>query len=118
MSRAMPGTHHPGRNMRSGPHRVAYAARALALLLLTTCSDNAGPTVTSSPAAPPPPPPPIAADITSGSPALPIRPGDIARCQRPNAEATGLLLDSYPRPTVFTAGEHPKGTATPTIFNA
>ena len=115
MSRAMPGTHHPGRKMRSGSHRVVYAARALALLLLTTCSDNAGPTVTSSPAAPPPPP--IAADITPGSPALLIGAGDIARCDRTNDEATGLLLDNYPGATVFTAGDNTNGNATLTNFN-
>src|SRR6266550_3922496 len=115
MSRAMPGTHHPGRNMRSGSHRVAYAARALALLLLTTCSDNAGPSFTSSPAAPPPPP--IAADITPGSPATLIGAGDIARCDRTNDEATGLLLDTYPSATVFTAGDNIHGNATLTNFN-
>ena len=101
--------------MRSGSHRVAYAARALALLLLTTCSDNAGPTFTSSPAAPPPPP--IAADITPGSPALLIGAGDIARCDRTNDEATGLLLDNYPGATVFTAGDNTNGNATLTNFN-
>src|SRR6266581_2709606 len=115
MSRAMPGTHHPGRNMRSGSHRVAYAARALALLLLTTCSDNAGPTFTSSPAAPPPPP--IAADITPGSPATLIGAGDIARCDRVNDEATALLLENYPGATVFTAGDNINGNATLTNFN-
>src|SRR6266550_7653238 len=115
MSRAMPGTHHSGRNMRSGSHRVVYAARALALLLLTTCSDNAGPTFTSSPAAPPPPQ--IAADITSGSPATLIGAGDIARCDRTNDEATGLLLDNYPGATVFTAGDNTNGNATLTNFN-
>jgi len=101
--------------MRSGSHRVAYAARAVALLLLTTCSDNAGPTFTSSPAAPPPPP--IAADITPGSPALLIGAGDIARCDRTNDEATGRLLDNYPDATVFTAGDNINGNATLTNFN-
>src|SRR5947207_6972570 len=100
--------------MGSRSHRVAYAARALALLLLTTCSDNAGPTFTSSPAAPRPP---LAADITSGSPALLIGAGDIARCDRTNDEATGLLLDSYPGATVFTAGDNTNGNATLTNFN-
>src|SRR6266571_7684531 len=116
MSRAMPGTHHPGRNMRSGSHRVAYAARALALLLLTTCSDNAGPSFTSSPAAPPPSP--IAADITPGSPATLIGAGDIARCDRTNDEATALLLENYPGATVFTAGDNINGNATLTNFNS
>ena len=101
--------------MKSGSHRVAYAARALALLLLTTCSDNAGPTFTSSPAAPPPPQ--IAADITPGSPATLIGAGDIARCDRTNDEATGLLLDNYPGATVFTAGDNTNGNATLTNFN-
>ena len=100
--------------MGSRSHRVAYAARALALLLLTTCSDNAGPTFTSSPAAPRPP---IAADITPGAPALLIGAGDIARCDRTNDEATGLLLDNYPGATVFTAGDNTNGNATLTNFN-
>src|SRR5260370_38379716 len=117
MSRAMPGTHHPGRNMRSGSHRVAYAARALALLLLTTCSDNDGPTFPSSPAAPPAPPPPITAALTPGSPALFIGAGDIARCDRTNDEATGLLLDNYPGAAVFTAGTTINGNARLTNYN-
>src|SRR5204863_8388636 len=96
--------------MGSRSHRVAYAARALALLLLTTCSDNAGPTFTSSPAAPRPP---IAEDITPGAPPLLIGGGDIARCDRTNDEATGLLLDNYPGATVFTAGDNTKRNATP-----
>src|SRR5881394_1249442 len=100
--------------MGSRSHRVAYAARALALLLLTTCSDNAGPTFTSSPAAPRPP---LAADITPGAPALLIGAGDIARCDRTNDEATGLLLDNYPGATVFTAGDNTNGNATLTNFN-
>jgi uncharacterized protein YjdB/PKD repeat protein len=100
--------------MRSRSHRVAYAARALALLLLTTCSDNAGPTFSSSPAAPPPP---LAADIPPGSPALLIGAGDIARCDRTNDEATGLLLDNYPGATVFTAGDNTNGNGTLTNFN-
>src|SRR5712671_3275377 len=113
MSRAMPGSHHPGRNMSSRSHRVAYAARAVALLLLTTCHENAAPTSTSSPAAPPPPP---AAAVPPGSPALLIGAGDIARCDRTNDEATGLLLDQYPGATVFTAGDNTNGTATLTNF--
>src|SRR5213075_1372216 len=78
------------------------------------CSDNAGPTFTSSPAAPRPP---IAADITPGAPALLIGAGDIARCDRTNDEATGLLLDNYPDATVFTAGDNTNGNATLTNFN-
>src|SRR3989449_3763017 len=114
----MPGTHHPGRNMRSRSHRVVYAARAVALLLLTTCNENAAPTLTSSPAAPPASPPPISADITPRSPALLIGAGDIARCDRTNDEATGLLLDNYPSATVFTAGDNINGNATLTNFNS
>src|SRR5467141_4184615 len=120
MSRPLPGTHHPGRNMRSRSHRVVYAARAVALLLLTTCNENAAPTFTSSPTAPPAspsPPPPISADVTPGSPALLIGAGDIARCDRTNDEATGLLLDNYPGATVFTAGDNINGNATLTNFN-
>src|SRR2546426_141607 len=113
----MPGTHHPGRNMRSRSHRVVYAARAVALLLLTTCNENAAPTLTSSPAAPPASPPPISADVTPGSPALLIGAGDIARCDRTNDETTGLLLDNYPGATVFTAGDNINGNATLTNFN-
>src|SRR3989441_85804 len=113
----MPGTHHPGRNMSSRSHRVVSAARAVALLLLTTCNENAAPPLTSSPAAPPAPPPPISADVTPGSPALLIGAGDIARCDRTNDEATGLLLDNYPGATVFTAGDNINGNATLTNFN-
>jgi len=100
--------------MRSRSHRVAYAARAAALLLLTTCTDNAGPTFSSSPT--PPPPPPYTADVTSG-PALLVGAGDIARCDRTNDEATGLLLDNYPSATVFTAGDNTNGNASLTDFN-
>src|SRR2546425_5403122 len=114
----MPGTHHPGRNMSSRSHRVVSAARAVALLLLTTCNENAAPPLTSSPAAPPAPPPPISADVTPGSPALLIGAGDIARCDRTNDEATGLLLDNYPGATVFTAGDNINGNATLTNFNS
>jgi len=106
--------------MRSRSHRVVYAARAVALLLLTTCNENAAPTFTSSPTAPPAspaPPPPISADVTPGSPALLIGAGDIARCDRTNDEATGLLLDNYPGATVFTAGDNINGNATLTNFN-
>jgi len=99
--------------MSSRSHRVAYAARAVALLLLTTCHENAAPTSTSSPAAPPAP---LAAAVTPGSPALLIGAGDIARCDRTNDEATGLLLDQYPGATVFTAGDNTNGTATLTNF--
>src|SRR3989454_1689340 len=113
----MPGTHHPGRNMRSRSHRVVYAARAVALLLLTTCNENAAPTLTSSPAAPPASPPPISADVTPGSPALLIGAGDIARCDRTNDEATGLLLDNYPSATVFTLGDNTNGNASLTDFS-
>src|SRR2546428_12826519 len=106
--------------MRSRSHRVVYAAGAVALLLLTTCNENAAPTFTSSPTAPPAspaPPPPISADVTPGSPALLIGAGDIARCDRTNDEATGLLLDNYPGATVFTAGDNVNGNATLTNFN-
>ena len=99
--------------MRSRSHHVAYAAQALALLLLTTCNENAAPTFSSSPAAPPP----FAAVGTPGSPALLIGAGDIARCDRTNDEATGLLLDNYPGATVFTAGDNTNGNATLTNFN-
>ena len=100
--------------MRSRSHHVAYAAQALALLLLTTCNENAAPTFSSSPAAPPP----FAAVGTPGSPALLIGAGDIARCDRTNDEATGLLLDNYPGATVFTAGDNTNGNATLTNFNS
>ena len=43
--------------------------------------------------------------------------GDIARCDRTNDEATGLLLDRYPGATVFTAGDNINGNATLTNFN-
>ena len=104
--------------MRSRSQHVVYAARAVALLLLTTCNENTAPTLRSSPAAPPASPPPISADITSGSPALLIGAGDIARCDRTNDEATGRLLDNYPGATVFTAGDNINGTATLTNFNS
>ncbi len=103
--------------MRSRSHRVVYGARAVALLLLTTCNENTAPALRSSPAAPPASPPPIAADITPGSPALLIGAGNIARCDRTNDEATGLLLDNYPGATVFTAGDNTNGNATLTTFN-
>src|SRR3989441_3460305 len=113
----MHGTHHPGRNMSSRSHRVGSAARAVALLLLTTCNENSAPIFTSTPAAPPAPPPTVTADITPGSSALLIGAGDIARCDRTNDEATGLLLDNYPGATVFTAGDNTNGNATLTNFN-
>src|SRR3989442_9274025 len=106
--------------MRSRSHRVVYAARAVALLLLTTCNENAAPTFTSSPTAPPAspaPPPPISADVTPRSPALLIGAGDIARCDRTNDEATGLLLDNYPTATVFTAGDNINGNGSLNDFN-
>ncbi len=105
--------------MRSRSQRVGYAARAVALLLLTTCNENAAPTFTSSPIARPasPAPPPITADVTPGSAALLIGAGDIARCDRTNDEATGLLLDNYPGATVFTAGDNVNGSASLTNFN-
>src|SRR3989449_2938126 len=114
MSRA--GTHHSGRNMRSRSHRVVYAARAVALLLLTTCNDNVSPPPLSSPANPPSRP--ISAEAIPGSAALLVGAGNIARCDRLNDEATGLLLDNYPSATVFTAGDNINGNATLTNFNS
>src|SRR2546426_573482 len=113
MSRA--GTHHSGRNMRSRSHRVVYAARPVALLLLPTCNDNVSPPPFSSPANPPSRP--ISAEAIPGSAALLVGAGDIARCDRTNDEATGLLLDNYPGATVFTAGDNTNGNASLTNFN-
>src|SRR3989454_1145258 len=113
MSRA--GTHHSGRNMRSRSHRVVYAARPVALLLLPTCNDNVSPPPFSSPANPPSGP--ISAEAIPGSAALLVGAGDIARCDRTNDEATGLLLDNYPGATVFTAGDNTNGNASLTNFN-
>src|SRR5712691_12156040 len=84
-------------------------------MLLTTCHGD--PTSLSSPkhAAPPPGTPSFA--TTAGLPALLIGAGNIARCDRTNDEATGLLLDNYPGATVFTAGDNTNGNATLTTFN-
>jgi uncharacterized protein YjdB len=90
---------------------VSRAARALALLLLTTCNgDVSGPAAPNKPG-------PIQEAVIPPSAALLIGAGDIARCDRTNDEATGLLLDNYPTATVFTAGDNTNGNATLTNFN-
>ena len=101
--------------MKSRYRNVRRAARALALLVLTTCTDNGTPTSVSSP--PRTHEGPEFATTAPGSPALLIGAGDIARCDRTFDEATGLLLDNYPTATVFTAGDNTNGNATLTNFN-
>ena len=84
-------------------------------MLLTTC--NGDPTSLSSPKHAPPPTGTPDLAPTAGAPAVLIGAGDIARCDRTNDEATGLLLDNYPGATVFTAGDNINGNATLTNFN-
>ncbi|HWC73008.1 MAG TPA: PKD domain-containing protein [Gemmatimonadales bacterium] len=109
--------------MRSRAAHLGRAARALALLLLTTCQENVSP---------PPPPPaptpassptipvarPISADAASPSAALLIGAGDIARCDRTNDEATAALLDANPTATVFTVGDNINGNASLTDYTS
>jgi len=94
---------------------VSRAARAVALLLLTTCTDNTNPLGPSSTDIPAPPPPSLS-DVLTGPQTL-IGAGNIARCDRTNDEATGLLLDNYPTATVFTTGDNTNGNATLNNFN-
>ncbi|HWC73007.1 MAG TPA: Ig-like domain-containing protein, partial [Gemmatimonadales bacterium] len=94
---------------------VSRAARALPLLLLTTCNDSNNPIAPSTTEIPPPPPP-LLADVTTGPQTL-IGAGNIARCDRTNDEATGLLLDNYPTATVYTTGDNTNGNASLTNFN-
>src|SRR6266705_2788771 len=93
----------------------------LGLLLLTTCTENVPTSTPSSRTAPSPAPPPLPPVMQpvgpAGSAALLIGAGEIARCDRTNDEATGLLLDNYPGATVFTAGNNTNGNASLTDFN-
>ncbi len=104
--------------MRSRFPRVGLAVRMLGLMLLTTCTDSVP---TSAPPSHTAPPPAIPRSIRptgpSGSAAVLIGAGDIARCDRTNDEATGLLLDNYPTATVFTVGDNINGNGSLTDFN-
>src|SRR5258708_12452793 len=70
-----------------------------ALLLLVPCTDDHNPTSFSSFTAPPAP---LAALTASPLAVQLIGAGNIARCDRTNDEATALLIDASPNPTVFT----------------
>jgi uncharacterized protein YjdB len=96
---------------------VARPARALALLLLATCNEGGPTSPPLPPRAAPPPATAVTAATSSPSAALLIGAGNIARCDRTNDEATGLLLDNYPGATVFTVGDNTNGNATLTNFN-
>src|SRR2546425_5173598 len=107
--------------MRSRSTGVGLAVRMLGLLLLTTCTENV-PTSTPSSRTPQSPaplaPPPVMQPVgPAGAAALLIGAGDIARCDRTNDEATGLLLDNYPSATVFTLGDNTNGNASLTDFS-
>jgi trimeric autotransporter adhesin len=101
--------------MRTRSRGVSRAARVLALLLLTTCTDNPFSTPPSS-VTENPPPPAFLGDVTTGPQVL-IGAGNIARCDRTNDEATGLLLNNYPTATIFTTGDNTNGNASLTDFN-
>src|SRR5437867_3026258 len=104
--------------MRSRSASVGLAVRMLGLLLLTTCTENVPTSTPSSHTAPSPAPPPVMQPVgPAGAAALLIGAGDIARCDRTNDEATGLLLDNYPTATVFTAGDNINGNGSLNDFN-
>src|SRR5438876_721550 len=104
--------------MRSRSASVGLAVRMLGLLLLTTCTENVPTSPPSSRTPQSPAPPPVMQPVgPAGAAALLIGAGEIARCDRTNDEATGLLLDNYPGATVFTAGNNTNGNASLTDFN-
>ena len=104
--------------MKSRSTGVGLAVRMLGLLLLTTCTENVPTSTPSSRTPQSPAPPPVMQPVgPAGAAALLIGAGDIARCDRTNDEATGLLLDNYPTATVFTVGDNINGNGSLNDFN-